>query len=194
MTFVVAILCGLVGGAVPAKRSLRVERPRLVAVVWIAVVAQLAIVLLPSATRDLVSWPVVLVTNACIGAFLVANAIRVTAVRVPYALAAVGWAMNLLVVIANHGMPVSTHAIGGRSLDQAFGPRSGFLFERVPATAETTLRWLGDVIPVHIGPTLSVISPGDVLLLVAVTLGVAVAMRARRSEPLARSVVTADAH
>lgn len=193
MTFVAAILFGLVGGvAVPARRPLRVERPRLVAIVWLAVVAQLAIVVLPAAACGAVSWPVVLLTNACIGAFLVANAVRVSAVRVPFVLAASGWALNFLVVVANHGMPVSSHAIGGRSLDQAIGPRSGFLFERVPATADTTLRWLGDVIPIRIGPTLTAISPGDVLLLVAVALGVATAVRARGAAPARRPAVVAE--
>jgi hypothetical protein len=191
MTFVVAIVCGLVGGAVPTRRPLRVERPRLVAVLWFAVIAQLVIVLLPASSREAVSWPVVLGTNACIGTFLVANALRVSAVRVPFALAATGWALNILVVVLNHGMPVSSHAIGGRSLEQAIGPRSGFVFDRVPATADTTLRWLGDVIPVRIGPTLSAVSPGDVLLLVAVALGVATAVRARRAAPVPQTAVAA---
>jgi hypothetical protein len=181
MTFLVAILCGLLGGAVSTRRELNVERPRLVGVLWVVVGAQAVVVLLPSSLQDGAVWAAVLATNAGIGAFLVANAARPGALRTPFALALTGWALNLTVIVLNHGMPVSSHAIGGRQLGDAVGPRTGFLFEHVQADAHTRLAWLGDVIPLHIGPTVSAISIGDVLISAAVALGVAAAVRSRRA-------------
>jgi hypothetical protein len=53
----------------------------------------------------------------------------------------------------------------------------GHLWKHVPATAETEVAWLGDVIPV--APARSVISVGDVFLLGGVGAVVAAALRGR---------------
>ena len=52
----------------------------------------------------------------------------------------------------------------------------GNLWKHVEASSRTTLRPLGDVIPINVPLLRSVISAGDVLMLLGIALGVAVAM------------------
>ena len=97
---------------------------------------------------------VVLVANAAVAAFLLAN------LRLPgMLLAGLGLAANVLVIALNSGMPVSASAAEqvGRPIDET---SAGLKHERL--TDESTAPWLADIVPI---PVLNeVISPGDVLL------------------------------
>jgi hypothetical protein len=85
-------------------------------------------------------------------------------------LLAVGFGLNLVVIVANGGMPVDPRAlaaVGRGGTDVA----DGFLYEHVAMTRTTRLAWLGDRLPVPIQG--NVISLGDVVLAVAIGLWVA---------------------
>lgn len=101
---------------------------------------------------------VLLVSNAFVAAFLVANA------RLPgVAFAAIGMLLNVIVIAANGAMPVARGALetaGYGSDISDLGNKHEFLGD------ETVLPWLADVIPI---PLLrSVISLGDVALAIGI--------------------------
>jgi hypothetical protein len=93
-----------------------------------------------------------------------------------------GALMNLAVIAANGGMPVdpdALRAVGRSGVDVT----AGFLYKHVPMDSGTHLAVLADRIPVPVQR--NVISIGDVLMAVAITLWVADSVRgwrfARRS-------------
>ena len=90
---------------------------------------------------------------------------------------------NALVVAVNGAMPVSVHAA-----DRAGVTTQAILSGADPrheiAGADTTLRWLGDVLPVPFPVHPEVVSPGDVL--VAAGLAQLVVAGMRRGQPRAR--------
>lgn len=107
------------------------------------------------------------------------------------ALLGTGLLLNLLVILANGGMPVAAAAV-----EQVRGALAGVAipatdFVHVPMTAATALPWLADVVPVP-GPPLvrSIVSPGDILLFAGIVTFIARATSApakwRDSEPLQR--------
>lgn len=93
-------------------------------------------------------------------------------------IAALGIALNIVVIVANGGMPVSLDAIA--SLDASLVPK--FDLVHTPLTAETRFPGLADVIAVP-GPRWhrGVVSPGDVLLSLGAGFFVFSAMR-RKAE------------
>jgi uncharacterized protein DUF5317 len=97
-----------------------------------------------------------LAASAAVLAFAAAN-LRITGM----VLIAVGAAMNLAVVLANGGMPVSRDALGRAGLEDPFISGRSPVVHR-PAGDDTRLRFLGDVIPLP--PVTHVFSPGDVVL------------------------------
>jgi hypothetical protein len=102
----------------------------------------------------------------------------VGALRWCLAIALVGSAMNLVVMVPNGGMPVSPAAlaaIDGRGVDVA----DGHLYKHRLAGAGTVLAPLGDVIPVR--PLRMAASAGDVVLLLGI-LGVGMVLLAPRRE------------
>jgi hypothetical protein len=95
---------------------------------------------------------------------LVANARGPRAVRASLGIAAVGVALNCLVIVANGGyMPRSIQAAA--SLGKASATVSDHLVNVQPMSPETRLPWLGDVLaqPRWL-PTANIVSIGDVLL------------------------------
>lgn len=128
----------------------------------------------------LVSGLVVASSYGLLMAFIAVNR-RVPAALLMFA----GLAMNLTVVAANGGMPVTAEAIrasGGQSFEVADGRHH-------LATEDDVLVVLGDTIPV---PGLGVVlSPGDVVLYAGIAWFVVVVMRGRFREnlrPPARSL------
>lgn len=100
---------------------------------------------------------------------------RPGALRLAFAVVALGWMLNAAVMAPNHGMPVSSVALarigrGGAHIS------TGHLWKHVRATARTPLRDLGDVIPLAAGPYVNVISAGDIVMLAGVFLAVSAAM------------------
>jgi hypothetical protein len=106
---------------------------------------------------------------------LLANGLRSPATNWPWAVAALGVGLNILVVSANGGyMPQSVEAreVAGRKGDrpEQRGPQ---LTNVHPMTPDSRLAWLGDIIPEPDWmPMPNVISVGDLLL----SFGIAAAM------------------
>jgi hypothetical protein len=157
---VVAVLIGIARGG--SLSSLAATKVKWLWLIYAGVLLQVAGALTLSGDTGLV---IVLVSNAVIAAFLLAN------LRLPgMALAAVGLVLNVLVIATNGAMPVSTEVIeatGGSDTEEI----GGLKHERL--TDDTRFAFLGDVIAV---PGLrEVLSLGDVLL----ALGIAYFVYAR---------------
>jgi hypothetical protein len=112
-----------------------------------------------------------LIWTSCLAALLtvlVRNAIGSSVVRGPWAVAAMGVGLNLLVVVANGGfMPQSAEArMTTRGAPEAITQfNEPQLRNVVPMSPETRLNLLGDVIPEPAWlPRTNVISIGDLLL------------------------------
>jgi hypothetical protein len=76
------------------------------------------------------------------------------------ALIAIGFSLNVLVILANGGMPVSPEAIAFLGGDPSTAVIAG---KHHLMTADTILPWLGDVIPIP-RPASIIISIGDIVL------------------------------
>lgn len=81
--------------------------------------------------------------------------------RAGMALIAVGFTMNVLVILANGGMPVAPEAIASLGGDPSTASLAG---KHHLMTAATSLPWLADVLPV--APLDLIISVGDIVLIV----------------------------
>ena len=161
----VAVLLGLVlGGSVDRLGRLALRKRPLV---WAAAVAQLVGVVVGGPV-----YPVALAASALlIGAFLALNrGVRGTG------LLALGLLSNAVVVGLNGAMPVSL-AAAARADVTTQDLRSGDDPRHEPAGRGTTLRGLGDVIPVPAPVRPEVVSPGDVLVAAGLAQLVLVGMR-----------------
>ncbi len=106
-------------------------------------------------------------------AVLVRNGISAEPGQTAFRLAAVGLALNLLVVVANGGfMPQSTEArLAARGTPLVFDAAVPQLRNVKPSGSDTRLEWLGDVIPQPAWmPTANVVSVGDMVLSLALAL------------------------
>lgn len=175
--FPLAVVAGLAvgiarGGRPRSFRGLTLHRP---AVIWAAIALQLLLGLgparsLPEAAR----FGVVATSYALAGGWVALNAARHRGVgRAAFAVLAAGWLLNVAAILPNGGMPVSLAAYDAAGLPAGEAVSEGHLWKHVAATGDTTLRVLGDVIPV--APLRAVISIGDVLLLVGIAMLVATA-------------------
>lgn len=145
--------------------------------VWLLVVAlvlQVAgVVLLPD-DRSL-QVAVLLTSFAVAGAFVLVN------LRVPGLwLVGLGLLANAVVIAANGAMPVSLHAarragLAADALVLDLDPR------HVAAGSGTTLRWLGDVVPVRFPVAPEIVSVGDLLTAAGVALAVWSFLRRQRA-------------
>jgi hypothetical protein len=87
-----------------------------------------------------------------------------------------GWILNALVVLVNGGMPVSSAALRGIGVDPTKALLSGGPFAKhAPLNGSTVLGTFGDVVP--LAWLRSVVSPGDLIMLVGIVLFVAAVMR-----------------
>ncbi len=173
-----AVLAGfgvglLRGGSPHRMRGLRLRAAPLA---WAGIATQALLGLggtaPPAAVRD-----VALVAGyAAVGAWLALNAWRGPRALAPaFALLAAGWALNVVPMALNDGMPVSAAALRTVGLDEV-AVEDGNFWKHVPATSGTDAAWLGDVIPVP--PVGAVVSVGDVVLLLGLGAVVAAALTA----------------
>lgn len=96
-----------------------------------------------------------------------------------------GLLLNLAVIAANGGMPVTASAIAAAKALQVASVHIPITdFVHVFATAVTRLPWLADVIPLP-GPTWirSAVSPGDCMLFAGIAVFLACAARESRDRP-----------
>lgn len=142
---------------------------QLIAEVWASVV--------DSGLRDRAGIPILVVSYGLLIAFVVMNR------KLPGAvLIGVGTVLNLVVILANSGMPVSLKAARAAGLDPS---AAGFLESAVKRRimdSQTVLWFLGDWIPLPVIQT--VVSIGDVVLGIGIFLLVERLMRyvPRRAE------------
>jgi hypothetical protein len=85
------------------------------------------------------------------------------------AMLGVGLLLNLVVIIANSGMPVFIAAVQAVTAATASAPIPAGDFVHVLGSAATKLPWLADIVPLA-GPSWlrAVVSPGDLLLFAGV--------------------------
>ena len=128
------------------------------------------------------SWPsslrfaIVVVTYLVVGWWVFENA-RASSGGARFGLSLVegGWALNLLAIVLNGGMPVSESALDRAGIAPSTSVIHGHLSKHVLVNEGTVLRVLGDVLP--LSWFRSVISPGDIVMAVGIGLLVAAAMR-----------------
>jgi Family of unknown function (DUF5317) len=120
--------------------------------------------------------PLQLASFAGVLIFLVVNLLTARGeIRAAFLVVALGWALNFIVIAANHGMPLSrwAYAASGQAGAITVG-KSGF-YRIVIGGPHTKLYRLGDVIPIK--PYHVVVSIGDVLMIVGIALIIAAGMR-----------------
>jgi hypothetical protein len=190
---VTIILIGLalgvsIGYAIGGRlnRLARNLKLRAVWIIYVALAIQVLVRVPPvSDAHDATRLLVVLLSYAVIAVWLGLNAVSQRgALRLAVALITLGWLANLAPIALNAGMPVSRHAL---ALADSPGPSAGSkgFFKHILAGDQTELNWLGDIIPMRAFKT--VISIGDILLLVGIAVVIAAGMRLRRlSYDLAR--------
>lgn len=165
-----------VGGRLGRLAALDLRAP---AAILAAVALQFGLGLVPRDAR----LGVLTVSSLLVGVWLLANARnRPPVLRLAIGLLALGWLLNVAVMVPNRGMPVSSAGLARIGAHPALDVRDGNLYKHVPADRTTTLRWLGDVLPVP--PLGLVASAGDLVmavgLAVVVTAGMAGAGAERR--------------
>ena len=131
-----------------------------------------------------IAWgpAIYLLSMLVVAGVLLANGLRSPVTDWPWIVAALGVALNMLVVSANGGyMPqsVDARAVAGRTKDRP-AEQMAQLTNVHPMTPESRLPFLGDIIPEPAWmPMANVISVGDVLL----SLGIAGAMLLSQPTP-----------
>jgi hypothetical protein len=169
-TVVVFVVVGLATGG--SLRGVSSDRIRWGVLAFGGVVAQFIVL------GGTWGYALLILSFALLIAFALAN------VRLPgFALVVLGLSLNAAVIVANHGMPVSAAALRasnqGNTLPELQQDRDGA--KHVLADEDTTLRFLGDVIPVG-APINQAVSAGDVAAYLGVGWFVVGSMRRRREE------------
>ena len=147
---VIGLIAGLATGG--SMRELTNTRFRHLEILIGGLLLQLAVTFLPWAPFEERGYLVILIASAAAAAWMFVNR------RLPgMALAAIGLALNVIVIALNGGMPVSERAI-----ELAGAPEFEAEGEHLLLGPSTRLPWLTDVVPIPVAG--SVLSPGDLLL------------------------------
>lgn len=93
-----------------------------------------------------------------------------------------GWALNVAVMVPNHGMPVSRVALDAVGAPASLDVTAGNFEKHVPLDGDTALPWLADIVPV--APLRMVVSAGDIVMAVGLVL-LAAAVPGGRRHPAA---------
>ena len=171
-------LCGVAvglarGGSIGGLANLRMRRRWLLGA---ALLLQGGSALLAPHQRFIL----VVASYALVSAWLVDNARQQYGpVRGALVVLTVGWLLNVLPIVLNHGMPVSRSALDSVGAPRARSVSEGHFYKHVLAGRHTVLAGFGDVIPVR--PLATVMSLGDIVILVGLAMTLAAAMPRRRS-------------
>ncbi|HVL32840.1 MAG TPA: DUF5317 family protein [Actinomycetota bacterium] len=167
------------GGSLPNMANVRVRwAPLLFCSLVVGVVPLLAD--LDGGAR----FAIQMLSHAGLLVFFGVNIARARAwLRIGFVVVAIGWALNVLAISSNGGMPVSLWALERADITEEFTPGTGSFFRVEPAGPHTNLRVLGDVIPIP-HPFRQVISIGDILLVGGIAMIVTAGMRARLTRTL----------
>jgi hypothetical protein len=170
---------GLLTGAL-AHGSIRGLKEIQFRVTWVLFVSLLVAILpLLSNTINEHRRVIQLIAFAGVLVFLAANILVMRdEVRAGLVVVGVGWALNFIVIAANGGMPLSRWAYAHSGQTDLITQGKGGFYRIVVAGSHTTLRSLGDVIPLR--PYSIVLSIGDILMILGVALVIAAAMRTVR--------------
>jgi hypothetical protein len=177
-----AVLAGMVagrlcGGGWQGLGSLRVRWPWLpVAALGLQVAIGAGPLRGPGAGRAVLLGS----SYSLVGTWIWLNALACTG-PLRWALVAVaeGWLLNVLVMVANGGMPVSNAALA-RIGHAGATVSNGHLWKHVVVSPATRIPLLGDVVPIPIPLLRSVVSVGDLVMLAGISVAVAVVMIATR--------------
>ena len=187
--FAFPIACGITlgyfcGGKLRVLGHLRVEALWLV---WVAVAIQACQLYVPAVRRfaeNELGLPLLLVVFGSVGLWIGLNlGGRPPGIWLAIVMLLIGGVLNGLAILANGRMPFSQSAAVHARLphDKIFPVNH--LPKNEPASAETRLAILGDVIPVR--PIHRVISIGDVILAIGIALIIAAGMQGQPSgQPL----------
>ncbi len=162
LAFVVGVSLGrLRGGRFQALSTLRLRATGLVV---LAVIAQFG---LGAVASDAWRYVALVASYAVMGLWLVINLRDGPSWRRGgLALVAVGYALNLLAIVPNGNMPVSTDALRRAGGSQASFEEKPNIDKHAASRPGDVWPWLGDVIAVP--PLRAVISVGDVAMLIGV--------------------------
>lgn len=172
LAFVVGVSLGrLRGGRFQALSALRLRATGLVA---LAVIVQFG---LGAVSSDAWRYVALVASYGLMGVWLAVN-LRDGPKwrRGGLALVAAGYALNLLAILPNGNMPVSTDALRRAGGSEASFEEKPNIDKHVASGAGDVWPWLGDVIAVP--PLQAVISVGDVAMLIGVVVVVCGAMTA----------------
>jgi hypothetical protein len=182
MIFLLAVLCGIVLGYARGGRlrDLAQVPHRLLILVWLALAMQIGLGFFPGLMKHAeLRFSIVLSSYFLIAAWLIINMRDARTPRLGIFLLTTGWFLNLLVIAANGGMPVSRAALKEAGMDPDVDAGGHTLFKHVPASDDTSLYFLADVIPIR--PLGKVISVGDIVLILGITIFIASAMVVSRA-------------
>lgn len=184
---VVPLLIGVLAGYALGGRLawLASHQIRAAWLLWLAAALQLVHFQWRSARHAVESWTgvsLMVPIFALVGAWVLVNVPRRTrALQVAAGVILLGGAMNLAAILANGRMPVSGSVVRAASTSAQQQPLSP---KHLVAGEQSRLVWLGDIVP--IAPINTVISAGDIVLLLGVAGFVVAAMR----EPTGRRRAT----
>ena len=169
------------GGRLRGLAELRFRAPLLLAV---AVLIQAGTGLVAPGRR----WLAIAVAYAVVGGWLLLNAAQHQGgIRAALVIVAFGWLLNAAPVVVNGGMPVSLEGLREVGAPATTSVSEGHFYKHVAAGPDTRLAMLGDVIPVP--AVASVVSLGDLVMVVGVLLVITLAMRGLGpAEPVRSSV------
>lgn len=155
---------------------------------WPLAVAALAIQLIPPPANNMLLVGLVSASYGLVGTVVVRN------IRTPgFAAVVVGLALNMLVIGANGGMPVSVSAVEASGQPAAAVElRAGNADLKHELSEDARLGFLSDVIPVP-APFRQVVSVGDVVFYLGLMWLVISAMRRRKEPPAVADAVAQPA-
>lgn len=114
-----------------------------------------------------IRWQLVILCAAAAAGWCVANRAR-RGLRLGLLLVGVGVILNAAAIGSNRGMPVSRSALASAGFTSHFDVSRGHLFKHVAMTDRTRLRQLGDDIPLPLPGAPTVLSVGDLLLMLGI--------------------------
>ena len=188
LLFPLSLLLGVLSGIAAGGRlsSLTRLRLRLPGIVVAALLAQALLMMRTTAGLPGAAHLALLAASyAAAGSWLVINIPRRSwPLATGLAVTGVGWLLNMCVVLANSGMPVSMAALARIGAPAGLLHGGGALGKHVQLGAGATLSFLGDTIPLR--SLESVVSIGDLVMIVGLVVAVAAAMlEPRRQAELA---------
>lgn len=138
--------------------------------IWLAVAVEFfSRLVLPDALYGSTRIVALGTSLALVGVWLGGNLRRQTpSVRAALTIVTVGYLLNGVVILLNGGMPVSAWAMGIAGVPMELFEGARGLHRHVLLDEQTLLPFLGDIVPVPMGPLGKAVSLGDFVLMAGV--------------------------